>query len=109
MKLILNIGLNVGNEEPTRQLTNTLLLLSNKFIVRNTKIVEGINERTLVVEIYLPVYVPHDTQKTLEEISYELEQKYITYTINNTVGNIAYHPHYIGEKMRFIKKYFKNI
>lgn len=116
MKIVLNIGLNVCQSEPTAQLNKTLNNLTERFLVRNFKVVEGkykdsegvvVEERTLVVEVYLhnpsidvPIY--------LKTLAYVLEQECIAYIIDNKQSGLAYKNGYFGEQQKFNKSTSRN-
>lgn len=109
-KVVLNIGLNVGAEEPKQQLSRTLISLLGYFALTNVRVEEegiykGSEERTLVA------YFDSSSEETLiQALTYwcgDLKQEAIAYKVNG-VGAIAFNPNYTGEKFPFDQKYFKD-
>ena len=112
MKIILNIGLNVGTSEPTNQLTDTLKLVESYGIIENVKVVEGVyngmKERTLVVQVERPTF--HLDNSYVMEIcrmSMDLKQECIAMHMpSREEGYIAYPVGHEGKRMQFDSKYF---
>lgn len=110
-KVILNIGLNVGNEEPTKQLNKTLQLISAPlFKVVSVKVHENSEynengERCLVV--YMNHSLPIEYLKAAIETVAELLQQQCIAVKFNGIGFLAYDENYKGERFDFVEKYFK--
>lgn len=109
-KIIFNIGLNVGTEEPTEQLSNTLKALNNLYEyndMTNIRVSENFGswgkERVLVVEFnsIMTSCIPY-----LERLCVTLKQDAIAFTFNGN-GFIAYNPNYKGKRVKFNADYFK--
>jgi hypothetical protein len=106
MKVVVNIGLNVGSHEPKTQLSNTLKQLAN-FELTNLRIEDdgeykGDGERTLIA--YFEIYYYNNL---FETICWMLNQEAIAYKLDGE-GHIAFNPWYKGEKFPFDQKYFKD-
>jgi hypothetical protein len=110
-KLILNIGLNVGDTEPHNQLNKTITSISNigtfqRLCVNDNSFYEAqnIKERSLIVEI--------ETNRTEEDILFglivvatKLKQDSIAYEYNGN-GNLSFGEQYKGEVYTFDYNYF---
>lgn len=105
-KVVVNIGLKVGNEEPKQQLSITLRELAN-FELTSVRLEEegiykGNKERTIVAYLDVPFY-----NNLFETMAWVLNQESIAYKIEGE-GKIAFNPWYEGEKFPFEQKYFKD-
>lgn len=112
-KLILNIGLNVGDTEPVNQLSKTLGQLDSHFNysdIIDIKVSENTGswgkERVLVLEIKTILDAYYLFERGLEKLCDKLNQDAIAFTFND-VGYIAFNPNYKGEKFVFNPDYFK--
>ena len=106
MKVVVNIGLNVGSHEPKTQLSNTLKQLANLELT-NLRIEDdgeykGNGERTVVAYFEIHYY-----NNLFEGISWILNQEAIAYKLDGE-GHIAFNPWYNGERFPFDQKYFKD-
>lgn len=117
MKVVLNIGLNVGNSEPTNQLNDSLGALLIDYKVRNFKVVEGeykdsegrkISERTLVVELYIP-QPNFDIPIRLKTLAYQLNQDCISYKIDNKITGLSYRNGWTSQMQDFDANYFTDL
>ncbi len=109
----LNIGLNVGKSEPTRQLSQTLKLVS-VLDVKTIKIRRGqwtdenkniIKERTLVCSVN-NVSI-EDLEKVLQIFCSELKQDAISYyNYSVKAGKLVYRLNFEGERYNFDVKQF---
>jgi hypothetical protein len=109
-KVVINIGLKVGNEEPKQQLSRTLTSLLGFFALTSVRtedegVYKGNKERTLVA--YFETNQEETLNKTLEYICSDLHQEAIAYKIDG-VGGVAFNPRYEGEHFAFDQKYFKD-
>lgn len=109
-KVVVNIGLKVGNEEPKKQLSRTLTSLLGFYALTSLRteqegIYKGNEERTLVA--YFETSSSESLVETLEYLCTELEQEAIAYKVGG-VGGVAFNPRYEGEKFPFDQKYFKD-
>lgn len=112
-RLILNIGLNVGVNEPTNQLSRTLYTLDSQFYyntIVDIKVSENFGswgkERVLVLCLNTVVEEADLFIPNLEKLCEKLSQDAIAFTFNG-VGHIAFNPNYTGEKFIFNPDYFK--
>lgn len=117
MKVVLNIGLNVGNSEPTNQLNDSLGALLIDYTVRNVRILEGeykdseghkISERTLVVELYI-AQPNFDIPIRLKTLAYQLNQDCIAYKIDNKITGLSYRNGWTSQKQEFDFNYFTDL
>jgi hypothetical protein len=114
-KAILNIGLNVGDVEPTYQLRRTLNSVMTYDIISNVKVVEKkgskasdwVDERTLVVEIINSMGKDY-FQSLLQVICAELKQDAISYKTSLGIGGLVFNETYKGERYEFKEEYFIN-
>ena len=118
-KIVLNIGLNIGNCEHIHQLQNTFLkLVSNDILVRNVKIVDGhwlqadgtrVDERTLVVEAICP-FLGRMCKRNIEYIATQLCQDSIAvreYLDGEELDEyLAYNMDWEGDRQEFESEYF---
>lgn len=102
MKTIINIGLNVGTQEPAGQLRKTLKLIQPKQFTIQSGTWQGITERTLIAEIGAEKF------KELERICNELQQDAIAYKAGRKTG-LIFNTDYTGEKYQFQETYFNNL
>ena len=104
MKIVVNIGLKVGDSEPKEQLSKTLKELANFGLtsvrVEDEGIYKGSGERTVVAYFDILYY-----NNLLESLCFVLHQEAIAYKINGE-GKIAFNPWYEGEQFPFDQKYF---
>jgi len=111
-KVILNIGLNVGNVEPTKQLNTTLHILTTlSFSLTSVKVHEN-SEYNENGERCLVVYFDTEFDLTLisiliDAVCEHLEQQCIAVKFNG-VGKLVYDSNYNGERFDFVEKYFKD-
>lgn len=110
IKVVVNIGLKVGNEEKKQQLSRTLTSLLDFYVLTSVKteqdgIYKGNEERTLVA--YFETSSSESLVETLEYLCSELEQEAIAYKVGG-VGKVAFNPKYEGERFLFDQKYFKD-
>lgn len=117
MKVVLNIGLNVGQSEPTNQLNSTLDALLLDYKVRNFKVVEGtykdsegqtVIERTLAIELFID-QPSFDIPIRLKTLAYQLNQDCIAYKIDNKVTGLSYRSGWISDKQDFDSNYFTDL
>lgn len=116
--LVVNIGLNVGNEEPTNQLKTTMDILSHMFdfTSKDFRIHEGqwqtdegvVEERVLVVELNVGNLTVVSVKPLLESICEGLVQEAIAYRLNG-VGHMAFNDEYEGERFEFKDEFFRTI
>lgn len=115
--LTFNIGLNVGQNEPTNQLSMTINMLLMSFRINDIKIVSGtyecpkdgtIYERTLIVQATSPSQSIRSIISTIGMISQELSQDAIAVKINN-VGHLIYRSDWDNVQPAFDEKYFNNL
>lgn len=107
-KVVLNIGLNVGTEEPKQQLSRTLTCLLGYFALTSVRVEEvgiykGSEERALV-----GYFETSSEENLVEALVYwckDLKQEAIAYKLNG-VGAIAFNPNYTGEKFPFDQQFF---
>ena len=118
-KAVLNIGLNIGTVEPTKQLQNVFMELEKiDFIVRNVKIVNGhwlqadglkIEERTLVVETTSKVF-GRLLQLNMEYLANQLHQDSIAvreYLDSEVLDEyLAYDSDWKGYRQEFKSEFF---
>lgn len=113
-RLILNIGLNVGETEPANQLGLTLLSLQNRFISFmlpiDIKVSENFGswgkERVLVLEMDTYKLNIDGFKSVISLVCTDLRQDGIAFTIDGE-GYIVFNPNYKGEKFAFNPDYFK--
>jgi hypothetical protein len=107
-KVVVNIGLNIGAEEPQQQLSRTLISLLGYYALTSVRVEEvgvykGSEERTLVA------YFQTSSEETLVSVlSYfcrDLYQEAIAYKCEG-VGDIAFNPSYTGEQFPFDQQFF---
>ena len=107
-KVVLNIGLKVGAEEPKQQLSRTLISLLGYFALTNVRVEEegiykGSEERTLVA------YFDSSSEESLvEALAYwcrDLKQEAIAYKYEG-VGGIVFSTSYEGEQFPFNQQFF---
>lgn len=103
MKIVVNIGLKVGDSEPKEQLSKTLRELS-RFELTSVRVEEGTykgnDERTVVAYLETSFY-----DSLFKIMAWELNQEAIAYKIDGE-GKIAFNPRYEGEQFSFDQKYF---
>lgn len=104
MKIVVNIGLKVGDSEPKEQLVKTLRQLTN-FELTNVRvedegIYKGNGERTVVAYFDILYY-----NNLFESLCFVLHQEAIAYKINGE-GKIAFNPLYEGEEFPFDQQFF---
>ena len=102
MKTIINIGLNVGTQEPAGQLRKTLKLIQPKQFIIQSGTWQGITERTLIAEIGAEKF------KELEKICSELQQDAIAYKAGRKTG-LIFNTDYTGERYQFNESFFNNL
>lgn len=104
MKIVVNIGLKVGDSEPKEQLSKTLKELANFGLtsvrVEDEGIYKGSGERTVVAYFETSFY-----NNLFETMAWILNQEAIAYKIDGE-GKIAFNPWYEGEQFPFDQKYF---
>lgn len=115
--LELNIGLNVGNTEPTNQLILTHNTLAEYFSFKfsNFRIESGswaseegiIEERVLIREVNVGQMTKFAIHIILETMCETLNQDAIAYKLNG-IGDIAYNSSYKGERYQFNEEYFRS-
>ena len=88
MKAIINIGLNVGTQEPAGQLRKTLKLIQPKQFTIQSGTWQGITERTLIAEIGAYV-IDNFVDAYLTTIKPESATYYIQYSDNNITNVIV--------------------
>lgn len=107
-KIIANVGLNVGTNEPQYQLDNTLTCLSSMFTINNVKVVigeyEGQKERTLVAELQTNANKEMATY-LLMMLAENLQQECVAFTYNGD-GYVAHSPQMKGKEVVFNKDFF---
>ncbi|MFW5793597.1 MAG: hypothetical protein ACOCWC_04885 [Bacteroidota bacterium] len=106
VNVIINAGLNVGNQEPENQLQRTLEWLKSP---KHYRIEEGewqgIKERTLIVRTSFPSMT--SCIKHLIKACIALKQDAIAvYFEENKHGKIIYHPDYKGDRDTFKPEFF---
>lgn len=111
-KAILNIGLNVGNEEPHEQLTGALLQIARYEVISNVKVVDSKgsdwnDERTLVVEIHNTMGEQY-FQNLLNVLCRNLKQDAISYKTSSGKSGLVFNDSYEGERFKFNEAYFIN-
>lgn len=108
---ILNIGLNVGDTEPTNQLRLSLQAIMDFDIITNVKVVDGVgdwgNERTLVVELKNTMG-EHYFKELIVVLCRMLKQDAISYKTSSNKCGLVFNDNYKGEKFEFNEKYFIN-
>jgi hypothetical protein len=106
--IVVNIGLNIGAEEPQQQLSRTLTCLLGYFALTSVRVEEvgvykGSEERTLVA------YFEASSEESLvEALAYwcrDLKQEAIAYKVNG-VGEIIFSTRYEGEQFPFDQQFF---
>ena len=107
-KVVVNIGLNIGAEEPQQQLSRTLVSLLGFFALTSVRVEEvgvykGSNERTLVA--YFQTSSLEDTKKVLMYLCGDLRQEAIAYKFEG-VGALSFNPSYTGEQFPFDQQFF---
>lgn len=108
---ILNIGLNVGDTEPTNQLRLSLQAIMDFDIITNVKVVDGVgdwgNERTLVVELKNTMG-GHYFKELLVVLCRMLKQDAIAYKTSQGKSGLVFNENYKGERYTFNPIYFKD-
>lgn len=104
-KVVLNIGLNIGEQESRTQLSRTLTFLLEYFVLDSVRVEEvgvykGSNKRTLVVYFEADIL-----GNLLETVCWKLSQEAIAYKIDGE-GRIAFNPWYNGEQFPFDQQFF---
>ena len=109
MKIVLNIGLNVGNSEPHNQLEATLDIVTQLLITTNIKVAEGtyegVKERTLVIEGTTATGNYPYWERIVAGVAGKLKQECISCTMDGK-GYLVYARDFEGEKAEFNEKYF---
>ncbi len=109
-KVVVNIGLNIGVEEPKQQLSRTLISLLGYYALDKVRtdeegVYKGSGERTLIA--CFETTSSESLEKVLEYLCSDLKQECIAYKLNG-VGAIAFNRNYEGEKFEFNEEYFIN-
>jgi hypothetical protein len=104
-KVVVNIGLKIGTEEPQQQLSRTLSSLLKDVVLTNVRVEEegvykGNSERTLVA--YFEV---DSLGLLLNTLAWQLNQEAIAYKVDG-VGGVAFNPWYKGEQFPFDQQFF---
>lgn len=99
---IINIGLNVGSQEPARQLRKTIKLIQPRQFTIQSGTWQGVTERTLIAEI------SREKFRELERICNELQQDAISYKAGRKTG-LIFNTGYTGEKYQFNETLFNNL
>jgi len=104
-KVVVNIGLKIGTEEPQQQLSRTLSSLLKDVVLTNVRVEEegvykGNSERTLVA--YFEV---DSLGLLLNTLAWQLNQEAIAYKVDG-VGGVAFNPWYKGEQFTFDQQFF---
>ena len=102
MKTVINIGLNVGTQEPAGQLRKAIKLIQPKQFTIQSGSWQGITERTLIAEIGAERF------KELEKICSELQQDAIAYKGGRKTG-LIFNTGYTGAKYQFNESFFDNL
>lgn len=110
--LTINIGLNVNNVEPKRQLDYTISILLRTFTSFVHKINEGgqwndNKERVVVVSVNVGSLNLYAIKMLLANLCIDLEQDAIAFKLNNE-GNIVFDPLYNGKTFNFSEEKFIN-
>ena len=107
-KVVVNIGLKIGAEEPQQQLSRTLISLLGYYALTSVRVEEvgvykGSEERTLVA------YFQTSSEESLvEALVYwcrDLKQEAIAYKYEG-VGGIVFNTSYEGEQFPFDQQFF---
>ena len=98
----INIGLNVGQQEPAGQLRKTIKLIQPKQFTIQSGTWQGITERTLIAKIGIKKF------RELESICNELQQEAIAYKAGRKAG-LIFNTGYTGERYQFNQNYFNNL
>jgi hypothetical protein len=106
---ILNIGLNVGDTEPTNQLRLSLQAIMDFDIITNVKVADGVgdwgNERTLVVALNNTMG-KHYFEELLIVLCRILKQDAISYKTSSGQCGLVFNENYEGERFEFNPDYF---
>ena len=107
-KVVVNIGLNIGNEEPKQQLSRTLTTLLGRFALTSLRVEEvgvykGKEERTLVA--YFETSSLENLIEGLVDACHSLNQEAIAYKLEG-VGAVVFNPRYEGEQFPFDQQFF---
>lgn len=110
--LIVNIGLNVGNNEPINQLFKTKEVINDFFnqdFIKNASIEtsewEGVKERTFVFKAKVGILNKRAIAEILSIMAYELNQDAIAFKLNGE-GCIAFSGSYVKEIYSFNENFF---
>ena len=106
--IIVNIGLNIGTEEPKQQLSRTLTSLLGFYALTSVRVEEvgvykGSEERTLVA-----YFQTSSEEYLVEALAYccrDLKQEAIAYKYEG-VGGIVFSTSYEGEQFPFNQQFF---
>lgn len=107
MKYTLNIGLNVGNSQPTGQLMKTFKLVKPIHIRAKTteSTYQGNKEKVFICEVDYPLC---DLDNFLQYLCVELQQECIAYKGDtNEQSGLIFNPNYTGEQYAFDINLFK--
>ena len=107
-KVVVNIGLNIGAEEPQQQLSRTLISLLGCFALTSVRVEEvgvykGSEERTLVA--YFQTSSKENLVQALVYWCRDLKQEAIAYKYEG-VGGIVFNTSYEGEQFPFDQQFF---
>lgn len=107
-KVVVNIGLNIGADEPQQQLSRTLISLLGYFALTSVRVEEvgvykGSNERTLVA--YFQTSSLDNLTQVLVNLCQDLKQEAIAYKFEG-VGALSFNPSYTGEQFPFDQQFF---
>lgn len=98
----INIGLNVGQQDPAGQLKKTIKLIQPEQFTIKTGEWQGVTERTLIAKIGAKKF------RELESICNELQQEAIAYKAGRRTG-LIFNTGYTGERYQFNQNYFNNL
>lgn len=109
-KVVVNIGLNIGAEEPKQQLSRTLTSLLGYYALDKVRtdeegVYKGSGERTLIA--CFEASCLGTLKEALEYLCSDLKQECIACKVNG-VGAIVFNTNYEGERFEFNEEYFIN-
>ena len=106
MKIIINIGLNVGQSEPIDQLSKIDTIFKNGYRKRiKTGYWQGVRERTLILRSNTDNL--RQLRKQLKQACTVLQQDAIAYYLpEHNTGSLVFNTGYQGVKYDFDKQYF---
>lgn len=102
MKIIINIGLNVGNTEPIAQLKEVIRLINPEYYRIDTGSYNGIIERTVIAKIEISL---SETPDLIIKWCNLLNQDCISFKYKNK-GYLIYNSNFEGKKQLFNDEYF---